>query len=895
MALFSRLAGGFRALVRRARVEQDLDDELREYVEAAAAQRMAEGMGREDAIRAVRAEMGSVDAVKDRVRDVGWESLADSVWQDVRFAGRMLRKKPAFGAAVVATLALGIGGTTAVFSVVDALFVRAPEGVTDPGSLRRVFIIRDAGGMQSPGGGPGSWADYQAMREHAPAFSGVAAYIRAEMIDLGRGAAAEQVRASVVSQEFLHLLGVRPALGRLFLVEEDRVPGAHPVALISHAMWQARFGGLSDVLGKTLLLNGVPMEIIGVTPKGFDGIDPDPVDVWLPSSMAARLGIHGYDTPGDWRFSPNAIFAHYVARLTAAGEEAAEGQAARALARAAEGNQRLDPTPGIRTAPLVLASAPGARAMNLALWLTVVASFVLLIACANVANLLLARALSRRRELAVRLSLGAGPWRVARQHLTESAVLALIGGAAGVLVAQWAMRLMQQFALPPSAGRLDGRLLVFTLGVSLVTGLLFGILPALRAVAVDPVQALRESRTTGARTRTFARKALVVVQISLSLALLVGASLFVRSLHLATAIDSGVGVDRLLVATVDLKRNAFPPEAREEFYEVALSRLSNVPVVQRASIVHFEPFSGLCSPVPWIRPGEEKPDLSKGACLNLVGPGYFATVGTPLLHGRDINAADTNEREQVAVVNEELARLLVDNGNPVGLCVPFNRQVRNGGCTRIVGVAATQRERYLDGETRPTLFRPRAQIPNAVPFGIPKLVVRTHGDPYTDATAVRAALQGLRPDLPYAFVQPLAEEVRADVLPYRLGAMLFSMFGILALVLAAVGLYGVLGYFVTERTTEIGIRRSLGAPARAVIALVMRQGLIPVAVGIVAGLGVAFAGTRFLASLLFGVDARDPVSFTLAAAFLVSVALLAILVPALRAARVDPLIALKQE
>jgi predicted permease len=895
MALFSRLAGGFRALVRRADVEQELDEELREYIDEAVARRVAGGMSREDAMRAVRAETGSVDAVKDRVRDVGWESIAYSVWQDIRFALRMLGRKPGFGAAAIATLALGIGGTTAVFSVVDALFVRAPAGVADPRSVRRIFIERDAGSLQSPGGWSGSWADYQSMRQNAPAFAGVAAYIRPENVDLGRGASAEQVVASVVSQEFFHVLGVRPALGRVFLVEEDRVPGAHPVCLISHAMWQTRFGGLRDVLGKTLLVNGVSIEIIGVTPRGFHGIDPEAVDIWLPSSMAARLGIHGFDRTDDWRFEPNALFAFYVARLSSVAEEAAKAQAARALARAAEGNEALDPTPGIRTAPLVLAVAPGARATDLALWLTVVASFVLLIACGNVANLLLARALARRRELAVRLSLGAGPGRIIRQHLTESVVLALIGGAAGVLVALWGMRLMQQFPLPPSAGRVDGRLLLFALAVSIATGVLFGILPALRAVAVDPVQSLKESRTAGARTRTLTRNGLLVAQITLSLVLLVGAGLFVRSLHAATSIQSGVDVDRLVIATIDLRRNKFPPEAREEFYAVALERLANVPAVQRASIAHFEPFSGLCSVVPFIRPGDEKPDLTKGACLNLIGPDYFATTGTRLLHGREIGAGDTRDREQVGVVNEPLARLLVDNGNPVGLCIAFNLQVRNGGCTRIVGVVAAQRDRYLDPESRPTLFRPRAQIPYAVPFGIPSLVVRTQGDPYADGAAVRAVLQGQRPDLPYALVEPLAEETRADMLPYRLGAMLFGMFGVLALVLAAVGLYGVLGYFVTERTTEIGIRRSLGAPASAVIALVARQGLIPVSIGITAGLGVAFAGTRLLASLLFGIDARDPIAFTSAALFLSGVACLAILVPAFRAARVDPLIALKHE
>jgi predicted permease len=899
MALFSRIAGGFRALVRSQRAEQELDDELREYLERAVEERVAAGMSRADASRAVRVETGSVAAVKDRVREVGWESIVGRTWQDMRFASRMLRRQPTFAAAAIATLALGIGGVTAVFSVVDALFLRSPGGLTDAGSLRRLFIHRDAGSLQTPGGGPGSWADYLAMRGRTPAFAGIGAYFKPELVDLGRGAAAERIHAGIVSHDFLEVLGVRPAVGRLFLVEEDGIPGAHPVALISHAMWLGRFGGTADVLGKTLLLNGVHIAIVGVTAKGFDGIDPDPVDVWVPSALSTTLGIWGSREERDWRLVPDGgLYAHYVARLQpSADDETANGQAGRALTHAAEASPALDPTPEVRTAPLVMASAGitgRSREVNLSLWLTVVAAFVLLIACANVANLLLARALARRRELAVRLSLGAGRWRVVRQYLTESAVLALLGGLCGVLVAYWGMALMQQFPLPPAAGIIDARLLMFALGVSLLTGVVFAILPAWRAVDVDPAQALKQSRTAGALTRTFTRRALVVVQVSLTLLLLVGASLFVRSLRQVNAIDGGVDLDRLLVATVDLKRNAFTPAARDEFYDTALARLSTLPGVERASIVHFQPFSGLGMGVGFIPPGRtEMSDAA--AAMNLVGPDYFETVGTRLLRGRTIDATDTRAAGHVAVVNEALARLLIENADPVGLCIPFNVQVRRGGCTRIVGVVETQRNWYLDADPVPMLFRPRAQIPEAIPYGTPSLIVRTHGDPATRVAAVRAALQGIRGDLPFVAVRPLADELRGDLLPYRLAAMLFSLFGVLALALAALGLYGVLGYFVTERTVEIGIRRALGAPRSAVLALVLRQGLMPVGAGIALGLAVAFAGTRYLASLLFGVEARDPTSFAVAAGFLALVAFAAILLPALRAARVDPLIALRQD
>jgi predicted permease len=526
-------------------------------------------------------------------------------------------------------------------------------------------------------------------------------------------------------------------------------------------------------------------------------------------------------------------------------------------------------------------------------WLVVVAGLVLIIACANVANLLLARAITRRRELAIRLSLGAGAWRVARQHLTESAVLAVLGGVAGLIVAYWAMGLMRQFPIPPAAGHVDGRLLVFAITLSLLTGLLFGVLPAIRAVQVDPGRALKDSRAVGALRQNHTRRALVVLQIALSVVLLVGAGLFVRSLRNVNAIDSGVDVDRALIARVDLRLADYTPEACASFYESALLRLADLPGVERAAIIHFEPFQGGTPVAFWARPGEWTHQQTPGT-LAVAGPGYFEAAGTRLLRGRTFEASDRRGGEPVAVVNDAMARLIAADGDVVGLCVPFDRQVGRGGCTRIVGVVESQGRGYLDDVPERRVFLAWAQSPNAVPFGSPSLIVRTR-DPAREAPAVRVALQSLRSDLPFVSVKPLADSIRADIMPFRLGATLFSLFGALALVLAAVGLYGVLGYFVAERRSEIGIRRSLGAPVGSVVRLVVRQGMAPVGVGLVFGLAAAFAGTRYLASLLFGVEPLDPVSFAGAAAFLACVALLATLVPAWRAARIDPIVALRQE
>ena len=888
MTILSRVIGGLRGLLQKNRSEQELDDELREYLERVTEEKVSSGMSRDAAVRAARVEIGSVEAVKDRVRDVGWESVVESVWQDLRFAVRMLRKRPAFTAAAVATLALGIGGTTAVFSVVDGLFLRAPAAVSAPGSLRRLYVKRDAGSMQTPDGGPGFWIDYVAMRDSGPALAGIGAYLLPERVDLGRGADVEQVSASIVSHDFLQVLGIRAAAGRLFVAEDDAVAGAHPVAVVSHAMWQSRFGGAADAVGKTLLVNGVLLEIIGITEKGFTGIEADAVDVWLPSSMAGPLGLVSVDS--DWRWS--TLFVRFVARLAPGTEDSiAALRAAEALRRVAEAER--DPTPDVLMHPVVLAARRGARAVDLWLWLVMVAALVLIIACANVANLLLARGITRRRELAVRLSLGAGAWRVARQHLTESAVLALLGGVAGVVVAYWAMGLLQQFPLPPSAGRIDARLLAFAVGVSLLTGVLFGILPAIRAVQVDPGQALKDSGAGGAPKQTHVRRALVVVQVAMSLALLVGAGLFIRSLQLANAVQSGVDVNHALIVRVDLQRARYTPKMLQEFYESALSRLASLPGVERAAIIQLEPFHGGTPVAFWAKPGESTVQQTPGI-LAVAGPGYFEAAGTRLLRGRTFQATDRRGGEPVAVVNDAMARMIAPDGDALGLCVPFDRQVRRGGCSRIVGVVESERRFYLDDEPQPRVFLAWAQSPNAVPFGIPSLIVRTL-DPAKHAAAVRAAVQGLRSDLPFVSVEPLAERIRGAVLPFRLGAILFSLFGVLALVLTAVGLYGVLGYFVTEREPEIAIRRSLGAPAGSVVTLVVRQGMMPVGVGVVLGLTAAFAGTRYLASLLFGVEARDPVSFVGAGAFLVSVALFATLLPARRAARIDPLTALRRD
>jgi predicted permease len=729
-------------------------------------------------------------------------------------------------------------------------------------------------------------------RTSTAALASVAAYASPTIVSLGRGADARSVHASLAGADFFRVLDVPPARGRIFGPRDDQ-PGAPAAVLIGHELWMTRFGGADDVIGTHVQLGGTLVEIVGVMPNGFIGVDADPVDVWVPPSIAQAVGLESGE---GWR--ADTLGMHFVARLAHGANESTAGlEAASALREAARATPALDPTPEVRMTPIVLRGqnpGPARSGDLLPLWLAVVSALVLLIACANVANLLLARAVARQRDLAMRLSLGAGSWRIARQQLIESLLLALCGGAAGIVATQWAMALMRRFPLPPAAERIDGRLLLFALALSLLTSLLFGLLPAIRATRVDPVKALRQSHASGGLARDRTRRVLVAAQIALSLPLLAGAGLFAQSLRQAWAVKTGFDVDHLLVAKVDLQHASYAPDAREAFYNLAVARLSSVPGVDRAAVAHFPPFSGdVGLPLAWLIPGraEQMRQINLG---NVVGAGYFETVGTRLLLGRGINATDVRGSELVAVVNESMARLMADNGDVVGRCIPLNRQVRIGGCTRIVGVVEDQQGWFLSPMIRPRIFKAWAQGPDVVPsvFGPPTIVVRAAGDPHRIAAAVQTAIQGLRSDLPFVSVDLPIDSIGTS---YRLGATLFGAFAVLALVLAAVGLYGVLGYFVTERTPEIAIRRALGATPRTVIGLVIRQGFALIAFGLALGVGIAFIGGRALASLLFGITTHDPLSFAAATIALLVVALLATILPALRAMRIDPVAALRRE
>ena len=881
-----------RVLARKRAMERELEEEVAYHVELETRKNVAAGMPPAEARRAALVAFGGVERYKEEVRQHRWVRVIEDGTSDLRYSVRMLRRQPALTLAVVTTLALGIGGTAAVFKVVDALFFRPPAGVAEPGRVLRLLIVRDEGSIQSPFGGSGSNVDYQALLGRRTGFASIATYLYPRELDLGRGAEVERVMGRAVSANFFQLLGVGPALGRFFLAEEDSVEGRNPVVVISDGFWARRFGRDPSALGRQLLINDRVLTIIGVTGREFTGIGAQRIDVWVPTAMAAPLGL-AFD---GWREEAATTAVSFIGRLEPdAVASAALSEAASALRLSAEDHPEMDRTPGVIQASLIPARGPRrSAAADLSLWLALVAAMTLVVACANVANLLLARSVARRRELAVRLSLGASRGRLFRQHLTESMVLALSGGAVGVVVAVVGTGLTRRFPLPPAAGHLDARLLLFILALAILTGCIFGIFIALRSAAGTPVDGIREARALSTLNRSGSRRALVVVQVALSLMLLIGTGLFVRSLRAVTNIDPGVDMGRLMVLTTDLSRSGYTPAEREGVYSEMARHIAALPDVERTAMVHFAPLDGAASGIPFDAPGADTIAFDEGPYLNLTAPGYFEIVGTRILGGRDFTAADATG-EPVAIVNERMAHIVAPSGSAIGECVAFGKQVQDGGCTRIVGVVGNQRHRYLEKPDVPMVFFPRDRNPDAIPWGGPAMMIRLRPHVKPSAMQIRAAAQSVRADLPYVSVQSLSKLVESDVLPFRLGATLFSLFSLISIVLAAVGLYGVLNFFVTERTTEIGIRRSLGASTSSVLSLVLRQALAPVTVGLILGLAAALGGTRFLGSLLFGVQARDPLSFMAAALLVVAVAVLAALVPARRATRVDPAIAMRAE
>jgi len=871
------------------RREDDLEAEIQSHLAMAMRDRMERGETEDQAARAVRREFGNVGLVKEVTRDMwGWVSL-DRLIQDVRFSLRIMLKNPGFTVVAVVTLALGIGANTAIFGLLDKVLIRSLP-VDQPQQI--VSFAEDAAGTPAVV----SYPVYTELRDRNEMLSGLVGFFQ-QPFSLSNGTQSDHVIGQIVTGNYFDVLGVRPALGRFFLPEEDRTPGTHPVVVIGHKLWRQRFGADPAVIGKSVILNEHSYIIVGVTPAEFTGTTRGTVnDVYLPMMMQAQTG------PRRDRVLDNRNFG-WLSLIGRLKPNISRTQAQAALASLVDNETQ---SPG-RHEPGSIFLIDGSRGhmdrvndLSMPLLLLMgVAGFVLLIACANIANLLLARASARRREIAVRLAVGAGRFRIIRQLLTESTILSALAAITGVLVAFWFTRLLlgfqQQTNRVPRTldGSLDHRALLFTLGLSLLTGILFGLAPAIHAAKPDLVSALKEDTPrSGSSFRRFTlRHFLVVTQASLSLVLLIGAGLCVKSLLALQAVDPGLEPSKVLTASFDLSLNGYDEQRGRQFISELTERARSLPGVEAASFATIVAFSDSF----WISGAtpegyQPEPDETLAFDFNAVSPGYFRTVGSQIFSGREFTALDTRESPRVVIVNEATARGYWPGQEAVG-----KRFVRGKGQSahffEIVGVVRDSKEKGLTKDAGPAICLPLLQqyVPELT------LHLRTGADSQTLIGAIRREVQILDSGLPVYNLQTLEVQKDGSLYNQRLAATLLTLFGLLALLLAAMGIYGVLSYSVTERTREMGIRLALGAQPRDVLNLIVRQGMVLVLIGLAIGVVAALELTRFIGTLLFGVSATDPFIFASIPLLLLTVSLLACWIPARRATRVDPLVALRYE
>ena len=811
--------------------------------------------------------------------------------KDIRYAVRNLLKRPGFVGIAVVTLALGIGANTAIFSLVNAVLLRSLP-VERPGEIVSVAMRGKDDSMSA-------WSvpNYRDFRDRNDVLSGLLIY-RFVPISLSRGGANERIWGFEVSGNYFDVLGVKAFKGRTFLPEEDKTPLSHPVAVLSYAAWQRRFGGDPDLVGKDLLLNNHQFRVIGITPEGFKGTEMVYTpEIWVPNAM-----MEWVEPGATWLEDRNTRNFFANGRLKP-GVDERKAEASLNLLALQLAKEYPDTNEG-QTVKIVPAGflIPELRGAVVSFtWVLMGAvALVLLVTCTNLAGLMLARATDRKREIAIRLAMGANRLRLIRQLLTESVLLSFFGGIVGVLLAFWMIELLLAFKPPIDFPlrldvEVDWRVLVFSLAVSLVAGAVFGLAPALQATRAGVSQALRETSAQGGAARTRLRSVLVVAQIAISLVVLIGAGLVVRTLQQLQTMNPGFDPQNGLTMSFDLGLSGYDEDHAQQFYRQLTERVKTLPGVKGATISSYIPLTlNYNSRNVFVegQPAErgENVPLSMNASA---GPGYFETLGTPLVHGRGFTDQDQAKSEQVAVVNETFVRRLLPHlsSSAEAIGKRFSYSSASGPYMRIVGVARDGKYFNITEEPRSFFWAPMTQDYNSTAI----LTVRTEGNPESLLGAVRKEVQALDPNLPLFDVKTLTEHMRLALFAPKIAAMVLGVFGLVALLLSAIGIYGITSYTVAQRTHEIGIRLALGAQLSDVLKLVLSHGLKLTIIGAALGLFGAVITTRAITSVLYGVSPTDPLTFLVVGGLLVGVALVACYVPSRRATKVDPLVALRNE
>jgi predicted permease len=893
MPALRRAFAALTALIRKEHLERELDDELRAYLDASIEHNVRAGMTLADATRAARVEIGGVEAVKDRIRDVGWESVVESLWRDVRYSTRVLRRSPGFTSIAVASLALGLGANTAIFSVLDAVLLKALP-VSHPEEL---FVLRS---------GEFSYPAYDSLRENG-AFADLLATSGITALDVGIDQGElEKADVSLVSGSYFSVLGVPAQIGRTFTADDDRVPGSHPIVVLSDGYWERRFGRDPASVGKTIRVSGTPLTIVGVAPPGFFGerVGVAPA-FWIPLTMWARV------VPGrNLIASPTTSWLQVIGRLrpgssTVVVEEQLTAQYRQVLNQTfphAEDDLRREIAQThvtLSPADRGLSTLRGQFSLALEILMGVV-GLVLLIACANVANLLLARAMARRREIALRLALGISRRRLIRQLLIESVLLSLAGAIAGLFVGWWSRELLLRLvsgdgSRVPLATATDARLLAFVGALSIATGITFGLVPAWLSARVDLSAILggaRRGAIGGARSAI--GSVLVVIQVAISIVLLVGAGLFLRTLANLHNVDLGFAPERLLIVDVDPMAAGYRGPAFGELCQRLLERLNAVPGVTSATFSENGVLRGRDSDTNRMRPDDfvPGPEGIPSTRFDAVGPQYFNTLGIPLLAGRDIGVQDVAASGRVMVVNEAMAHLFFGHQNPVGRRMLWGTAA-DSTAYEIVGVTRVVKHHGPRDQPDRRFYVPYFQRQSDLASA--RFMLRTAANPAAVLALTRQAILSEDALLPIVSVDTATALDDRTLVRERMVATLSALLTAIALTLACIGLYGLMAYRVVQRTSEMGIRMALGAARIDVLWLVLRQDVALIAAGMVIGAPAAIAVSGLIRSLLFGVAPADPASLITALSIMTALGIAAGAGPALRAAQIEPVVALRHD